>query len=359
MVWDIVEPFDNFTARDWQGPTDGGPVRIAVVGLGRFASRRALPAIQEADLCEATVAVDLSADDARPVADKFDVERGLGSDDFQQGTASDAYDAVYVATPNTFHYRYVKTAASLGKHVLCEKPLDVTTERARELVDACADAGVTLMTGYRMQIEPIVRRMRALIDDGLIGEPIQLSGKFSNRPPIGGGALQWRTDPEIAGGGALMDLGIYPLNTIRFLLGEDPVAVYGSTATHSPAFEDVDEHVSFELRFPGNVIASCTASLNAYPSSHIEVIGTDGEVRVTSAFGGLTPKRISADRKEIQSEYTGPIADEVVEEFDYFAHCILTDSRPEPDGRDGLADLVAIEGIYESAESGRRITLEY
>ncbi|MCU4975351.1 Gfo/Idh/MocA family oxidoreductase [Halobacteria archaeon AArc-m2/3/4] len=353
-----MENFDDFTTRDWQETRDGGPVRIAVVGLGRFAHRRALPAIRDAELCEATVAVDISVDEIRPIAKEFDIDHVISANEFHQGKASDSYDAVYVATPNTFHSQYVETAASLKKHVLCEKPLEISAERARQMVKACTNAGVTLMTGYRMQIEPIVRRMRTLIEEGFIGDPIHFSGKFSNQPPIGGGPLEWRTDPDISGGGALMDLGIYPLNTIRFLLGDDPETVYGSTTTHNPTFENVDEHISFELNFPRSITASCTASLNAYPSSYIEVIGTEGEIRVTSAFGGITPKRISANRRKIQSEYTGPIADEVVEEFDYFAHSIITDSQPEPDGWDGLADLVAIEAIYESAKSGKRVKLQ-
>jgi D-xylose 1-dehydrogenase (NADP+, D-xylono-1,4-lactone-forming) len=352
-----MDRFENFTARDWQSITDGGPVRIAAVGLGRFARRRALPAIQETDFCEATVAVDRSQKEAQPVANEFGIERAMGSTEFSDGVANDSYDAVYIATPNAYHSQYVETAAALGKHVLCEKPLGVNADEAKRMVEVCRDAGVTLMTGYRIQIEPIVRRMRDLIVEGLIGDPVHFRGKFSNQPSVADGPFRWRTDPEVAGGGALIDLGIYPLNTIRFLLDEDPVAVYGSTSVLNPEFADVDEHVSFELTFPDDVTASCTASMNAHPSSHLEVTGTEGEISVTSAFGGIIPKKISTNQKEIQSEYTGPLADEVVDEFDYFAHCILTGSRPEPDGWDGLTDMVAIENIYASAETGSRISL--
>ncbi|MFC4437785.1 MULTISPECIES: D-xylose 1-dehydrogenase Gfo6 [Natrialbaceae] len=347
----------NFTERDWYEPVDGGPVRIAVVGTGRFACRRALPAIRKTDLCEATIVVDLWSEKARAVAEAFDVPNWISSDEFKAGVAVETYDAVYVATPNAFHLPYVEAAARFGKSVLCEKPLDVSIDRAERMVRICEREDVMLMTGYRMQTEPFIRRMRELVADGFIGQPVHLTGKFSNCIDTDGGTIRWRNDPSIAGGGALMDLGIYPLNTIRFLLGRDPVRVYGSTASNHLAFEEVDEHVAFQLLFPDSVVASCTASLNAYPSSRLEIYGTEGEIQITSAFGGIASEEIVAERDGTRIEYAGPPVDEVREEFDYFAYCLLADQKPEPSGKDGVADLVIIEAIYESDERGRPISL--
>lgn len=348
----------EFADRDWQKRSEDGSIRIAVVGLGRFACRRALPSIQEAEFCETTVAVDLSLETAQSVADEFGIDHVLTANELLDGELSDEYDAMYVATPNVFHHRYVEAAAELGKHVLCEKPLDISADRASRLVRVCEKAGVTLMIGYRMQIQPIIRRMREMIEDGFIGDPVQISSRFSNQPPILGGPLQWRNDPEIAGGGALVDLGIYPLNTARFLLNEEPISVSGLTTTSQPKFTDVDEDVVFDMRFPDDVTASCMASLDAYPSSQLEVSGTEGEIRVTSAFGGLTPYRIVVERDDLRTEYTGQPMNEVIEEFDYFAYCLLSDTHPEPDGTDGVADLNLIESIYESAETGRHIAVD-
>lgn len=156
-----------------------------------------------------------------------------------------------------------------------------------------------------------------------------------------------------------MDLGIYPLNTARFLLGEEPISVSGLTTTSQPEFTDVDEDVVFDLTFPDEVTASCLASLDAYPSSRLEVSGTEGEIQVTSAFGGLTPHRIVVERDDMRTEYTGQPMNEVTEEFDYFAYCLLSNTHPEPDGTDGVTDLYLIESIYESAETGRHISVEH
>lgn len=347
----------EFAERDWQELTDADPIRIAVVGLGRFATNRALPAIREAGLCETTVVVSWTAEEARPVAREFDVPWAMGYDQFRDGMATEKYDAVYIATPNAFHLPYIRASAEHGKDILCEKPLDISVERAEQAVEMCRDAGVTLMVGYRMQFEPTLRRMREYIDDGYVGDVIQLSATFSNRIPPDQLEDEWRLDEEIAGGGALIDLGIYPLNTMRFLLGEDPVSVFGTTASPHTGFEMVDEHVSFELSFPNDVLGSCIASLNAYSTSRLVVQGTDGEIQVASPFGGIVPHSIVAERDDMRTEYTGSPVNEVIEEFDYFAHCLLTDTTPEPDGEDGLVDLRVIEAVYEAANTHCRVIL--
>ena len=142
---DLAPTLDSLAERDWQdGPVEE-PVRFAVVGLGSFARRVALPALAAADFCETTVLASGSPEKAAAWGTEFDA-RGLGYDAFHDGAAADAYDVVYVVTPNARHLPFAETAATLGKDVVCEKPLEATPRRARRLVDACATAGVTLMT---------------------------------------------------------------------------------------------------------------------------------------------------------------------------------------------------------------------
>lgn len=355
---DVRPYFGQFARRDWHQPTENGPVRLAVLGLGGFARERALPAIASAALCETTVLVSGSADKADAMATEFRVDHQLTYEQFHEGTAIDAYDAVYIATPPAFHLDYTKTAAEFSKHVLCEKPIETSSSRAEEMVRVCEEADVTLMVAYRLQTEPAVRRMRELIQDGFVGEPVQLNGGFSSQLLANNSdPKQWRLDPTLAGGGALPDLGIYPLNTSRFLLDAAPVAVQGTTVSSHEAFADVDEHVSFQLSFPADVTAVCTASFNAHPDSRLQVLGTEGQILIEAPFGGIVPQNITLKRGDMRTEYVGPPVDEVVEEFDYFATCVLTDTTPEPDGVEGVADLTAIEAIYEAAETGSRITL--
>lgn len=355
----VEEHFERFTERDWQELAAGGPIRFAIVGLGGFARERALPAIEGTTFCETTTVVSGSSAKARDTAAEFGVEHVLEYDSFERGDAKGEYDAVYVATPPAFHPKYAVIAAELGKHVLCEKPLAVDADGAERIIDACEDADVTLMTAYRLQTEPAMRRTRELLRDGCIGMPVQIHAGFSSKLLDTAGPDTWRLDADLAGGGALIDLGIYPLNTLRFLLDRDPVAVRAETTSVHEAFDDVDEHVAFQLSLPDGITASCTASFNAHRTSGLQVIGTEGQVEITSVFGGDVPQDLLVECGDVSTEYTGPPVDEVVEEFDYFAHCVLADETPEPDGYDGLADLEAIGATYEAAETGGTVPIDY
>jgi len=350
-----LDPYvESFTARDWQ-TIEEGRVRFALVGLGGFARRNVLPAMAGTDFCEVTALVSGSPDKAGALADEYEVDRTLDYDAFADGEAVDTYDAAYVGGPNALHLEYARAAADHGTHVLCEKPIETTAERAREMVEACESAGVTLMVAYRPQVEPGMRRLRELIRDGVLGEPVQIHGWFTGHILDAGGPDQWRLDPDLAGGGALVDVGVYPLNASRFLLDADPVAASGTTHSSGEPFAGVDQHVAFRLEFPGGATASCTASYDAQPDDRLRIVGTEGQALVNPAFDAEVNPTLTLDVGAERVEYTGEFVDEVAEEFDYFAHCVLTDTAPEPDGRDSVADMEAVEAIYESAETGRRI----
>ena len=373
---DLDAYFADFAARDWQ-TTDEGRVRFAVVGLGGFARRNALPAVADSggddpeddegdsendsptDFCEVTTLVSGSPEKADRLADRYGVEHVLDYDEFEAGEAIDAYDAVYLAVPNGLHLDYAEIGANYGKHVLVEKPIETTADRAREMVRACESAAVTLMVAYRPRVEPAHRRLREMIRDGVLGDPVQVHGWFT------GHVLrhdpdpdQWRFDPDLAGGGALVDVGVYPLNATRFLLDANPVAAQAATFTPDSTFDGVDEHVAFQLEFPDGVTASCTASYRTQQDDYLRVVGTEGQATLHPAFNAEVNPTLTLEVGDERFEYEGRFVNEVAEEFDYFAHCVLTDTTPEPDGRDGVADMAAVEAIYESAETGRRVEVE-
>ncbi|UPW00178.1 Gfo/Idh/MocA family oxidoreductase [Halorussus gelatinilyticus] len=366
---DLDAHFESFAARDWQ-TADEGTVRVALVGLGEFSRDHVLPALageaegtgsdaptDRTSFCDITALVSGSPEKAESVADRYDVGRTLSYEEFEAGEGVDSFDAVYVAGPNALHLDHARTAARLGKHVLCEKPIETSAERAREMVRACEDAGVTLMVGYRPQVEPAMRRLRDLIRDGVLGDPVAFHGWFTGHILDGAGPDQWRLDPDLAGGGALMDVGVYPLNAVRFLLDADPVAAQATTSAPDAEFEGVDEHVAFQLEFPEGATASCTASYRAQADDRLRIVGTEGQAALNPAFDSEIRPELTLEVGDERVAYTGPYVNEVAEEFDYFAHCILTDARPDPDGRDSVADMEAVEAIYESAETGRRVEI--
>lgn len=342
---------DDFERRDWQTMTDG-VVRIAVIGLGWWTTDQAMPAIADTDLCKTTVAVSGSASKAEHVADRSPtVQYGITYDEFHDGVAIDAYDAVYVCSPNALHLPYAETAADLGKAVLCEKPIEASVDRARAMVAACDEADVPLLIGYRMHTEPTIRRARELVRCGAIGDPVCVLGNNSQTLlDIVADSDQWRLDPDLAGPGATVtDIGIYPLNTARFLLDADPVAAQAFMRSEHDAFTDVpDEHAAFTLSFDDGTYVTCTASQNAQESTSLRLIGTEGELYVEPAFHMKTEVRLT--RGETTANLATPQVDQMCELFDYFADRVLGDAPIGPDGEHALQDITAIKAIYEAAK---------
>jgi len=354
------ETLGEFARRDWASGVDGEPLRLAMVGLGWWTRERAIPAVRDADHCTTTVVVSSSAEKAERVASSFDtVEHGITYEGFHDGAATDAYDAAYVCTPNALHLPYVESAATHDKAVLCEKPMEATVERAEQLVAAAAD--VPLMVAYRMHTEPAVRRMRAVVRAGTIGDPVHVHGSMAQPLlEMTDDPDQWRLDPALAGyGTSVMDLGLYPLNTARFVLDRDPVAVRAADRSLAAAFAEVpDERAAFIVEFEDGVLGSFTASQHAHRESHLRVTGTEGAVEVDPAF---FPRTDRGFRLEVGGEATAvewEQVDQMTEEFDYFADRVLGGGDIHADGEHGLVDMRALAAVYAAAERGERVTVE-
>lgn len=359
---DIQGYLDEFTRRDWQqADAETEPIRLAMVGLGWWVREMAIPAVREATHCETTVLVSRDKDDAEALAaEQEGIEAGLSTEEFHDGRARDAYDAVYICTPNATHLPYVESAAEFEKAVLCEKPMEATVKRAEQMVEVATEGEITLMVAYRMHTEPAVRRMRDLLADGVLGDPVQLHGHMSQPLlEVIPNPDQWRLDPEMAGwGSTVTDIGLYPLNTARYLLEEDPIAVQGTMSSHTDAFADVpDEHAAFTLEFPEGVTAVCTASQHAAQSSHISVVGTEGTARIDPAFFPDEPRTLTVSRNKTTIQTTFDQIDQMREEFDYFADCLLTGRQPDADGEHGLVDMQVMQAIYEAAEEEQRVSI--
>lgn len=357
---DFSSFFDDFDRRDWQH-IDSGTIRVAMIGLGWWTRARAIPAVDASDHCETTILVSGDREKAAAVADTTPTATGgITYDEFTEGTASDCYDAVYICTPNALHLPYAETAADLGKHVLCEKPMEATIERAELMVEACDNADISLMIGYRMQTEPAIRRVHDLIQNGVIGEAAHITSHMTQRLlEVIPDPDQWRLNPDLVGRGAsVTDLGIYPLNTARFVLDADPARVAASMWSSNDRFERVpDERASFEIEFENGVLASCAASQNAQQSGRFEVVGTRGRLALEPAFFGDDRRSLGVMIGDTSFEVTFETVNQMTEQFDYFADRILSGRAIHPDGEHGLVDMQTIDAIYQAAETSTWIDL--
>ncbi|CQH63214.1 GFO family oxidoreductase (plasmid) [Halobacterium hubeiense] len=355
---DFEQAVDSFTDRDWQETTDG-TVRLALVGLGWWTVDEAIPAIRETDLCEVTVLVSRSQEKAQRFADEAGVPHAISGDAYHDGECADEYDAVYVATPNAYHLEYVETAADLGKAVLCEKPMEATVERAEQMAAVADDAGIPLMVAYRMHTEPAVRRARELVESGAIGEPVQVYGNNSQSLlSIIDDPDQWRLDPDASGyGTSMMDLGIYPINTTRFILGSDPVSVQAQMASTHEAFREVpDERSTATAVYDDGVYAAFTATQNAYEDTELTITGMDGQLTLSPAFHMECELTVETDDRMFS--VSADDVNEMTEEFDYFADRVLSGEPLYADGDHGLYDMRVLEALHESAETGATVKLQ-
>jgi predicted dehydrogenase len=259
-----------------------------------------------------------------------------------------AIDAVYIGLPNSMHCDYTVRAAEAGKHVLCEKPMAISSAECRRMIDACRHANVKLMIAYRIHYDPTWLHIRDLIRNGELGQIQGFQGGFYGQKKAG----EWRLNRKLAGGGSLMDLGIYPLNAIRWLAAEEPSGYSAQVATEdkSGKFSSVEESVEFTMKFPSGKLASSGSSYGEDGPCFLSIDGDRGSLYVEPAFlyDGL---KFSGHGK------SGPLSGaspekapyQFVNEADHFADCIRNNHQPATPGEEGLADLLAMEAIYRAA----------
>lgn len=338
----------EFTRQDWT-PTTDKTLNIAIVGYGRYARGFAQPAIKRSDSTTLTVVV---SDSHSTVS--ADGVQCIDYESYRDGTASDAYDAVYVCTPNAIHVRNVLTAAELGKPVLVEKPMGSTPEECKQMIEACERASVPLMTAYRTRLDPVIRGVKRLISEGAIGTPRIIDSSFSF--PMDFDDTGWRLNRDLAGGGALVDVGVYPINTIRYLLDEEPISVSATTRLPGSLFDAIERDAHLQLEFEESV-ASVSVSFGATFDSNLRIVGTEGVLELTPAYTSATDRTVVLTRGGDRTTWSPSETDDLTEMFAYFASRVLGDRPIVPDGRDGYTDLRIIAGAYESAETQSRVDL--
>ena len=252
--------------------------------------------------------------------------------------------AVYIATPNATHLEFALQAAKAGKHVLCEKPLAITTAECRRMIEACARNDVKLMTAYRKYFEPAAQALKALIESGKLGRLKIIHTAFTISLPPGD---SWHLKKSLAGGGSLVDVGIYCINTVRWLTGLEPVEAAGHCWTTEPArFSEVDENVSFQLKFPDGLYMQGSSSFTAAKSSFVQVHGEKGWAALDPAYAYNEERRFFGKIAGEWFEKNFKPIDEFSLEMDHFSKCIQEGGEPEPDGVAGLRDVAVIEAIY-------------
>ncbi len=254
------------------------------------------------------------------------------------------------------HEKYAVAAAKAGKHVLCEKPLAATVKQARNMVDTCRRNKVQFMTAYRKYFEPSSVTLKNMISKGDLGRIDVIHTLFSELRPFGDQSPSWLFSKKLCGGGPLTDLGVYCLNTCRWLIGEDPVSASAAVSwvRDRRRYKQVEEGISFRLDFRSGLVLQGTAAYSAAFSSFVHIHGEKGWAELAPAFAFEEERRLSGKIAGHWFAKTFKPIDEFALELDYFSQCIRQGRKPEPDGEQGLRDIIIIDAIYQAAKKGGR-----
>ena len=333
---------------------EGKKLGIALVGLGSYSTYQLAPALQNTEHCYlAGIVTGTPAKELR-WAEQYGIPEGniYNYQNFDSIKENTDIDIVYVVLPNFMHAEFSIRAARAGKHVICEKPMAMNVRECDAIIAACDAAGVKLGIGYRLHSEPYTQQIKSYVRDKAFGEPLYVSADaaYVSR----GNPDQWRLDIKRSGGGALMNMGVYSIQSAIYGCGMNPVAVTAQEFSTRPEyFKETDETVTAQFEFPNGVVGNIMTSHNA-SANRLYVSCTQGwmELQPANSYGplrGTTSKGPISFSHESQQKL----------QMDDFALHILNGTPNRAPGAMGKRDMIIVEAIYQSiANNGEKVALE-
>lgn len=347
----LLSPSNLFSACR---PVQKRGLGVALVGLGYYSTDLVAPALQLTKNCYLAGIVTGTPTKAEALKQKYNIpdKNIYNYGNFDEIANNKDIDVVYVVLPPSMHREYVVRAAAAGKHVWCEKPMAPSVKDCEEMIAACKKAKKTLAIGYRLQHDPTTQAYRQIIKEGKLGKVQKVScgaGYRENRTD------HWKQKREM-GGGVLGDMGVYTIQGARFGAGTEPVAVVSAKAyTNRPEIykNGLDEIVEATIEFPGGVMADIKTSY-AEDINFLNVTLDKGELKVSpyQAYAGV---RAVSPLGEIYNPYQIPW--QQAKQMDDDAAAIMQNKPVIAPGEEGLRDTRIVEAIYQSAATGKRVTL--
>ncbi len=327
------------------------PIRWGILGAANIARGRMIPAMHASAHATPIAVASRDREKAVRFAQELSIPRAYGS--YEELLADKDIDAIYNPLPNHLHVPWTIRAAAAGKHVLCEKPIALTASEARSLLEVRASTGLVIAEAFMVRSHPRWHRAKALAHDGTIGALRAISGHFSY-PHKDATNIRSRVE---WGGGALLDIGIYPLALSRWLFDAEPTEVL-ATLDRNPE-TGVDALLAAIVRFPtGLATFTCSGELVLHQS--MLLFGTTGRIEVPVPFNPSETARtplIIDDGRDLQGAgrtvLKTPVVNQFVEQIDAFAGAIRGERDVPVSLEDSLANMRAIDALFRSAESGR------
>lgn len=324
---------------------------VALVGLGYYSGSVLAPALQLTEKCELRGIVTGSPEKIPVWQEKYGIKDAnvYNYQNMHEVANNPDIDVIYIVLPTSMHAEYSIIAANAGKHVWCEKPMAVSVEECQSMIDACNKNKVKLSIGYRMQHEPNTQTVIGFGRKKPYGKIMEIKAEAGYTD---GRSDHWK-QKKAMGGGAMYDMGVYPLNACRYVTGEEPIAVTASHETTRPEiYTEVDETTTFTLEFPSGAVAQCKTSFGM-GMNELRVDCEKGwyELKPFQSYNGVKGK--TSDGILLNR----PIENQQARQMDDDTQAIWDDKAVMVPGEEGLADIKVVEAVYKSAAAGKRVEI--
>jgi predicted dehydrogenase len=324
---------------------------VALVGLSEYSTTQLAPALRETHLCRLAGIVTDTPAKIEEWKTKYSIPDGniYNYDNFDEIKSNPDIDIVYIVLPNSMHAEFVIRAAKAGKHVICEKPMAITESECDDMIAACEKAGKLLAIGYRLHYDPYHKEIMKEGQAKIFGQLKRIHLQHGRKDATG-----WRLNKSLAGGGCIMDLGIYCIQAARYITGEEPSAVNVLEHTMSGKGEDaVETFIKWEMTFSNGLVATCESSY----TDDMDLLHVD------AAHGWFELSPAYAYNDIVGKTATGflhfPPVNQQALQMDDFALSILEQKPVKLPGELGKKDIQVIAAIYDSMALGKRVKIAH
>jgi predicted dehydrogenase len=350
----VATTLPSFTVSDHKlTGLEGRKLNIALCGLGRYAGYLA-EGLQKAEHCRLAGIITGTPSKADDWKKRYSIPESniYNYANFDTIAKNKDIDLVYVVLPNSMHKEFTIRAAKAGKHVIVEKPMAITEKDCEEMIEACKKANVQLALGYRLHFEPYNLEIKRLGQQKVFGQVRLIEASLGYKS---GDPTEWRLKKAIAGGGPLMNLGVYCVQVARYVLGEEPVSVTAQfgPVTNKTLFSEVEESITWQLNFPSGAVSTSTSSYNCRVDRFF-ASADDGffELSPAISYGPFKGRTSEGEMNFPEINQQGTQCDEIAK--------VLLAGQKLPDhisGQEGYKDVRVLQAIYEAARTGKKVSL--
>jgi len=332
---------------------NGKKLNIALCGLGRY-SDILVKGLETSQYCRLAGIVTGTAAKAETWKKKYNIpqENIYSYQNFDDIANNKDIDLVYVVLPNSMHKEFVIRTAKAGKHVIVEKPMAISVSNCQEMIDACKHAGVQLAVGYRLHTEPYHLEIKRLGQKKVFGQVRLIEASLGY---VSGDPAEWRLHRAMSGGGPLMDIGLYCVQSNRYVLGEEPISVTAQfgPVTNKKLFSEVEESITWQFEFPSGAVCNSSSSYNC-KIDRFFASADDGFFELNPALGYGPYKGITS-----HGDLNFPTTNQQSTQCDEIAK-VLLENKQLPShitGEEGIKDMRILEAIYEAARTGKKVSI--